>query len=164
MTSDQEQLVDAVPAPEQYIGHLLRRVQQVHLAAWTRDVSIEVTSVQFAAMSVLARNPGASQAALGKALDLDRSTIADMVRRMAARELLTRTRSTDDSRRYVLHLTTRGRRLLDDLRPRVEGLEPVLTAGLDTMEAAQLRRFLRAVLASAAAVGLLAGATPDTPD
>lgn len=139
----------AVPAPEDYMGHLLRRAQQVHLAAWTRDVSTETTSVQFAALSVLARTPGVSQADLGGALDLDRSTIADVVRRMAARDLLTRTRSTEDTRRNVLDLTVHGRQVLDDLRPRVEGLEPVLTAGLDVGEAAELRRLLSTVLANA---------------
>ena len=150
----------AVPAPEDYIGHLLRRAQQVHLAAWTRDVSTEFTSVQFAALSVLARTPGVSQAALGAALDLDRSTIADVVRRMAARELLTRARSTEDTRRNVLELTAHGHAVLDELRPRVEGLEPVLTAGLDAGEAVELRRLLRTVLVSAGDQGLLASAAP----
>jgi len=157
MTTDPAQPDIAVPAPDHYIGHLLRRMQQLHLAAWIRDVSTEVTSVQFAALSVLARDPGASQAVLGKSLDLDRSTIADLVRRMVARDLLTRTKSGDDSRRYVLYLTTHGRGLLDELRPRVEKLEPILTMGLGTEESAQLRSFLSTVLVSAGASGLLAG-------
>lgn len=153
---------EVVPAPEDYIGHLLRRAQQVHLAAWLRDVSTEITSVQFAALSVLARTPGVSQAELGAALDLDRSTIADVVRRMAARDLLTRVRSTEDTRRNVLDLTAHGLDVLDELRPRVEGLEPVLTAGLDTRETAELRRLLRTILAQAGEQGLLAGTSPAT--
>lgn len=150
----------AVPAPEDYIGHLLRRAQQVHLAAWLRDVSPEVTSVQFAALSVLARTPGISQVDLGSALDLDRSTIADMVRRMAGRDLLTRVRSATDTRRNVLELTDHGRQVLGDIQPRVAGLEPVLTAGLDADESAELRRLLLRVLAGAGEQGLLASTTP----
>ena len=61
MTHDSAHQSDAlVPAPEDYIRHLLRLAQQVHLAAWLRDVSTEITSVQFAALSVLARTPGGS--------------------------------------------------------------------------------------------------------
>lgn len=145
----------AVPPPERYIGHLLRRAQQLHHAAWLRDVAADITSVQFAALSVLARSPGRSQAALGAALDLDRSTIAGLTRRMAERELLTRVRSINDNRRNVLELTEHGRAVLAELQPRVEGLEPVLTAGLGEADAAELRRLLRTVLARAAEQGLL---------
>ena len=44
--------------PLRYTGHLLRRAQQVHLAVWQREVSNEVTSVQFAALAVLDRVGG----------------------------------------------------------------------------------------------------------
>jgi len=151
----------SVPAPEDYIGHLLRRAQQVHLAAWTRDVSTEVTSVQFAALSVLARTPGVSQADLGAALDLDRSTIAVLVRRMTGRGLLSRERSATDSRRNVLCLTDAGHAVLADLQPRVEALGPVLTAVLSDPEVDDLRRLLWAVLRGADEQGLLAGRTRD---
>lgn len=157
MTAHAEGLVrTSVPPPEHYVGHLLRRAQQLHLAAWLREVATDITSVQFAALSVLARTPGLSQAALGAALDLDRSTIADLTRRMAARELLTRVRSADDNRRNVLELTGCGLAVLAELQPRVEGLEPVLTAGLSAQEAAELRRLLHTLLARAGEQGLLA--------
>lgn len=161
MPSDVVPPADAqVPAPEDYTGHLLRRAQQVHQAAWFRDVSTEVTSVQFAALSVLARTPGVSQADLGTALDLDRSTIADVVRRMATRGLISRVRSATDARRNELLLTDHGRAVLTDLQPRAAALGAVLTAGLDREEAAQLRHLLRRILVSAGEQGLLASTAP----
>ncbi len=75
-------------------------------------------------------------------LDLDRSTIADLVARMVRRGLIERERDEDDRRRNVLQLTAAGRDELARLRPRVEAIEPILTAGLSPTERDQLRRLL----------------------
>lgn len=143
------------PEPLRYTGHLLRRAQQVHLAVWQQEVSTEVTSVQFAALAVLDRMPGASQAELGADLFLDRSTIADVVSRMVRRGLIARTQDTVDRRRKTLTLTADGRAALETLRPRVEAIEPLLTGGLTTVERADLRRLLDKMLAGAGEQGLL---------
>ncbi|MER7798230.1 MarR family transcriptional regulator [Microbacterium sp. NPDC096154] len=143
------------PHPAAYTGHLLRRAQQVHLAAWNRHVSLEYTSTQFAALSMIARRPGMSQADLGAELDLDRSTIADLVRRLVARELIHRDLHPEDRRRKALALTERGRAALAELQPRVAAIEPLVTGGLDAAQRAQLRDLLEAVLAAAGESGLL---------
>lgn len=137
--------------PLRHTGHLLRRAQQLHLAVWLRDVSSETTSVQFAALTALDQRPGASQRELGRVLDLDRSTIADLVTRMARRGLIERERDKDDRRRNILELTSAGRDELAQLRPRVEAIEPTLTAGLRPRERDELRRLLYRMLEHAAA-------------
>ena len=129
-----------------HTGYLLRRAQQLHVAVWLRDVSRDTTSVQFAALTVLDQRAGASQQELGHALDLDRSTIADLVARMARRGLIERQRDGNDRRRNVLQLTSAGRDELVCLRPRVEAIEPTLTAGLSPRERGELRSLLRRVL------------------
>jgi DNA-binding MarR family transcriptional regulator len=141
--------------PLRYTGHLLRRAQQVHLAVWQREVSNEVTSVQFAALAVLDRVGGTSQARLGAELFLDRATIADVVARMARRGLLVREQDPVDRRRKVVTLTDEGSGVLHRLRPRVEGIERTLTAGLDDDERAELRRLLRTMLDEAGERGLV---------
>lgn len=141
--------------PLRHTGHLLRRAQQLHLAVWLRDVSSETTSVQFAALSVLDQRPQASQRELGRVLDLDRSTIADLVTRMVRRGLIERERDKDDRRRNVLQLTSAGRDELVRLRPRVEAIEPTLTAGLRPRERDELRRLLYRMLEQATARGML---------
>ncbi|MBF4571845.1 MarR family transcriptional regulator [Herbiconiux sp. VKM Ac-1786] len=133
-----------------YTGYLIRRAQQAHVAAWQREVSAEVTSVQFGVLAVLARTPGASQQQLCVELDLDRSTIADIVARLERRELIARIRASTDRRRNVLELTDAGRVEVRALLPRVARVDDVLTATLSPDEQRDLRRLLGKVLAAAA--------------
>lgn len=132
--------------PLGYTGHLIRRAQQRHAALWNEVVSIEVSSVQFAALAVLEHAPGSSQAELGAALDLDRSTIADLVRRLERRGAIERRQHEADGRRYALRLTPAGRAELERLRPLVGEANERLTAMLDGDELASLRTLLRRLL------------------
>jgi DNA-binding MarR family transcriptional regulator len=138
--------MDPQPEPLSYTGFLIRRAQQRHVAAWQREVSPEVSSVQFGVMAVLARRPGASQRELGDELDLDRSTIADLVARLERRGIVQRERHLDDRRRNALELSPAGLRELERLRPHVDQVEHVLTDALDPQERAELRRLLGRVL------------------
>jgi len=129
-------------------GFLVRRAQQVHVAAWTAEVSADITSVQFGVLNLLREQPGASQRMLCDSLDLDQSTIADIVQRLQRRGLITRVRDVVDRRRNVLDLTDEGRRQFDALVPGVRRVDAVMTAGLDARESANLRRLLETLLES----------------
>jgi DNA-binding MarR family transcriptional regulator len=131
-----------------YTGYLIRRSQQAHVAAWHQEVSAEVTSVQFGVLNTLSLHPGASQRDLCTELDLDRSTIADLVSRLERRGLIERVRDTGDKRRNVLHLTTAGEEELRELLPRVQRVDGVLTEGISAEDATALRRILSELLAS----------------
>jgi DNA-binding MarR family transcriptional regulator len=123
-------------------GYLIRRSQQAHVAAWQRFVSTEITSVQFGVLNVLRDRPGASQRELCDHLDLDRSTIADIVARLQRRGLLHRVRDVGDKRRNVLDLTEEGRRVFDLLVPGVRRVDLELTRSLDDAMQAELRVLL----------------------
>lgn len=129
--------------PLRYTGHLIRRVQQRHAVLWSQHVSTEVSNVQFVALAVLARQPDASQAELGGALDLDRSTITDLTRRLERRGVVERAQHDADRRRYALRLTARGRAELERLRPLVVEMNARLTSMLDDAELASLRSLLQ---------------------
>lgn len=143
------------PEPLRYTGHLIRRAQQLHVALWMSEVSRDVSSVQFAALAVLHRCPGISQRQLGSELDLDRSTIADVVSRMVSRGVIARDQDAADRRRKVLTLTADGEAELEDLRPHVEKVERSLTEALTRDERDSLRALLRAVLTHGTANGWL---------
>jgi len=131
--------------PFRYMGHLIRRAEQRHVAAWQAH-SPDMTNVQFTALAVILRKPGSSQRQLGDELDLDRSTIADLVRRLEAGGLITRTASTADRRRFELHLTEAGRAQLERGRPIALAIEDELFGELSPEELSALRRYLMTML------------------
>lgn len=124
------------PEPQSHIGNLIRRAQQLHLAAWARTVSADISSAQYSMLVVLERLGEASQQELCVAVDLDRSTVTDLVRRMERAGLITRTRSEEDARRNVVTLTDLGLAERHRLAPLVAQVQEELVGGL-TPEAAE---------------------------
>ncbi|WP_109484140.1 MarR family transcriptional regulator [Paraburkholderia sp. C35] len=137
---------DNPEALSKFTGSLVRRAQQRHVAVWLSEVSADITSVQYAALEILHRTPGVNQRQLGDELDVDRSTIADLVARMVRNGLIERSDDPVDKRSYVLFLTADGKQQLATLRPRVEEVERILTARLSKRESQELRRLLLALL------------------
>lgn len=135
------------PEPQRHLGYLIRRAQQRHIAAWARWASTETSSVQYSILAVLERRGEASQRELCDDVDLDRSTVADLVARMQRRGLVERRRSAEDARRNTVCLTERGHDELERLRPRVEAVQNELAAGLSAEEGARLRELLELLLA-----------------
>jgi DNA-binding MarR family transcriptional regulator len=138
---------DEEPEPQRHIGYLIRRAQQLHAATWSRIVSTEISSVQYSVLTVLDRLGEASQRELCVEIDLDRSTIADLVARMERRDLIRRHRDPADGRRNTVSLTHRGREERERMRPLVVQVQESLVAGLDADTQRSLERGLRQLLA-----------------
>ncbi|WP_194420974.1 MarR family winged helix-turn-helix transcriptional regulator [Microbacterium abyssi] len=131
-----------LPEPQRHVGNLIRRAQQLHLATWARVADPDITSTQYSILAVLERLGEASQRELGDEVDLDRSTIADLVRRMEKSGLIARQRAAGDARRNVVTLTEHGAAEYARLVPRVVEVQRELTAHLDPAESAALFRGL----------------------
>ncbi len=134
-----------IPEPIRYTGHLIRRAEHRHVAAWQQH-SPAVSNIAFASLAVIGRHPGCSQRELGDELDLDRSTIADLVRRLESVGLITRTPSTVDRRRFELNLSDAGRAEIERLRPVAIAIEQELTGAMTPDEVETLKRLLRTML------------------
>jgi DNA-binding MarR family transcriptional regulator len=132
----------------EYTGFLIRRAQQAHAALWSREASSLITSVQFGALSLLQQYPGVDQRTLGEHLQLDRSTIADLSRRLQRHGYIERDRDAGDRRRNILHLTDRGLAVLNDMRPRALRVNQILAGNLSEHDQAELHRLLNALLSS----------------
>lgn len=135
---------DAVTATDldSYVGYLIRRAHQTHVAIWQGAVSADISSPQFGVMAALARRPGSSQHHLCVELGLDRSTIADLVSRLAARGTLSRSRDHTDHRRNVLFLTDAGLAAYEALLPKVAIADSELTSRLSEDDRITLHRLL----------------------
>lgn len=127
-------------------GYLFRRAQQAHVAAWQRVVSTEISSVQFGVLNVLSSTPGSSQRELCDELDIDRTTIGDVVARLESRGLVQRVRDERDLRKYILRLTERGAEEHTALLLRTGQLEEALTGRLTEMQRDQLHSLLWTIL------------------
>lgn len=133
--------------PQRHIGYLIRRAQQLHVATWMRVVSTEISAVQYSILVVLDRVGEASQRELCDEVDLDRSTIADLVARMERRRLIVRGRDPEDGRRKTVRLTDHGRAERARLRPLAHQVEDELTGALPSEDREALRGALRLMLA-----------------
>lgn len=92
-------------------------------AVWTRRVGSVLTSPQYAVLASVYRAPAMDQVTIGKLASLDRSTLADVLDRLAARGLLVRVRDEADGRRNLVSLTNKGRKLVESLAPLVEEVD-----------------------------------------
>lgn len=115
-------------------GHLMRRAQQVHTRIWAQEVDPELTSPQFAVLTALANESELDQGTIGELVSLDRSTMADIARRLERRGWLSRLRDPADGRRRLLALTPDGRALLARVTPLVEKMGEDMLGGLSEKE------------------------------
>lgn len=128
-----------------YVGHLIRRAEQVHTALWYRHVSREITSQQFAVLNALSRKPGIDQRTLARLTSLDRSTVNHMVRRLTDQRYVTQVRDAEDRRRTLLSLTDEGADLLDCLIGPAEQINEQLLSALPGNERQQAVDILRKI-------------------
>ena len=133
--------------PYRHTGYLLRRAQQLHVATWARIVSTDISTVQYSILVILDRKGELSQRELCDEVDLDRSTIADLVARMERRGLIVRHLDPADARRKTAGLTDRGRAERMRLQPLVDQVEDALTGAFKGPVRDSLRDTLRTMLA-----------------
>ncbi len=81
-------------------------------------------------MLTLAQNEGVSQTQLVELTGIDRSTLADVVRRMLKKGLLQRRRTRDDARAYAVKLTDEGAKVLKAREPLARKVDERILSGL----------------------------------
>lgn len=77
----------------------------------------DLTPRQYAVLVTVSQNEGLSQTNLVDKTGIDRSTLADIVRRMLKKGLLQRRRTKEDARAYSVKLTEEGWRTLRAAEP-----------------------------------------------
>ena len=76
-----------------------------------------LTPRQYAVLVSVSENEGVSQTTLVESTGIDRSTLADIVRRMIKKGLLERRRTREDARAYAVRLSQEGRQKLQLAMP-----------------------------------------------
>ncbi len=98
--------------------HLLHRLEQYAGDVFQEEMKqAGLTPRQYAVLLTVAQNEGLSQTGLVERTGIDRSTLADIIRRMLRKGLLTRRRTKEDARAYSVRLTPKGRESLMSATP-----------------------------------------------
>ncbi len=130
-------------------GHLIRRMHQASTAIFdveTREAGLDLTSVQYAALTVIAAQPGLDQATLASAIAYDRVTIGGVVDRLEQKGYVRREIAKGDRRSRRLHMQPAGKVALGAVTPHVRRAQDRMLKGLSQGESATLLRLLRKAL------------------
>lgn len=132
--------VQAVPPFEGSASHLLHRAEQSATDIFSRIAPAGLlTPRQYAILAAIEANQGLSQTGLVENTGIDRSTLADIVRRMLDKGLIQRERTADDARAYAVRLTRKGSNTLKKMRPYADEVDRQI---VDAIPEAQQELFL----------------------
>ena len=131
MTKTQVEVEANAPAELSSAIHLLHRAGQCADEMFSINLSTgTMTPRQFAVLKAVESTIDPSQTTLVDMTGIDRSTIADIVRRLVERGLVARRRTRRDARMYALKLTVKGCAALRSAEPAAQSTDEKLLASL----------------------------------
>lgn len=93
-----------------------------------------LTPRQFAVMLTINQNEGLSQADLVEKIGIDRSTLADMISRLTAKQYVQKKRTKEDARAFSLKLSAAGKRVLAQTQPGASATDKKVLSSLSGSE------------------------------
>jgi MarR family transcriptional regulator, temperature-dependent positive regulator of motility len=131
--------------------HLLHRAVQSATDIFAREAGEDgLTPRQYAVLLTIAQNEGVSQTGLVERTGIDRSTLADVVRRMIGKGLIQRKRTRQDARTYAVKLSDKGRNILDQMDSAARKADERLLESLSASQRKQLVDMLTQIVSSTA--------------
>jgi len=132
---------------EEVVSHLLRRAHFAAEERFAREFADEqITPRQKATLIAVYQRPGLSQNMLAEHLFIDRNTVAEMVKRLVARQLLERRPSAGDRRAHELFLAPAGAAMLNRVMPRDATIEQTLLQRLPKGDEKRFMKYLRLIV------------------
>ena len=129
------------------IAHLIHRAGQQADELFTRSVGRSgLTARQLSVLATVAGLDHPSQTQLCAATGIDRSTMADLIRRLVKRGWLSRRRTPRDARTYAISLTVEGQRILDKVLPIATTVDAALICDLSVEEQEQFTSLLQTIV------------------
>lgn len=127
--------------------HLLHRAYQSAGDVFKAEMRIDgLTPRQLAVLVAVAESEGLSQTDVVDRTGIDRSTVAEMVRRMQRKGLVQRRRTREDARAYAVKLTDEGRRVLRTAEPLAKRIDERVLDALPTKQREQFIAGLRTIV------------------
>jgi DNA-binding MarR family transcriptional regulator len=127
--------------------HLLHRAGQCADELFALNIGeSELTPRQFEVLRAVSSQAEPSQTALVERTGIDRSTLADIVRRLVARGLLVRKRTRHDARMYAVKLTPAGENALKNAQPAVQSTNESILQALPNAERKEFLNSLNKII------------------
>lgn len=104
-----------------------------------------MTSPQARLLLNLHHTEGENQGFYAERLEVEPISLTRMIDRMEEAGLIERRRDPADRRAWRLHLTTRSREVIDQVRASLAGLEDEMLAGLDSAQRSALAEMLETI-------------------
>ena len=131
-------------------SHLLRRCVQFANDLFSREPGAsDLTKQQFTVLTAVEQNEGMSQTDLVAITGIDRSTLAEMIRRMIEKGLLDRERTETDQRANAVRIGPGGKKALRSARSANDRVERALLSALSASDRAKFIRMLTVLVAEA---------------
>ena len=128
------------------VFHLLHRASQRADQLFEKEAGNGgLTPRQFAVLLAVGEAADPSQTDLVAATGIDRSTIADLVRRLVNKGLLQRQRSRSDARAYAVRLSGSGRGALKSMQSKAARVDSALLTGLGNEQRSALIETLKTI-------------------
>src|SRR6478609_8570430 len=122
---------------DELLGYALRRAQNaLYLDFYRATDGLDVSPQRFAALVLVANNPGMRQGLLAQAMGLHRSGALRLTDWLTGQGWAERRDDPADARSWGLHLTAVGRRVLNKLEQAVRAHDRALLQGLGERGAA----------------------------
>ncbi|HEY7844122.1 MAG TPA: MarR family winged helix-turn-helix transcriptional regulator [Bradyrhizobium sp.] len=119
---------------DEQIGFILRQVWQRHASIFARDIGINLTPPQWAALAKLSETGPCSQNQLGRLTAMDVATIKGVIDRLTARGLTETSADPEDGRRLLVSLTRAGAQMAEKAAASALAISKETLAPLDTKE------------------------------
>src|ERR1700709_1932041 len=119
---------------EEQIGFILRQVWQRHATIFAREIGINLTPTQWAALAKLTETGPCSQNQLGRLTAMDVATIKGVIDRLRGRVRAETVSDPEDGHRLLVSLTLAGQQLAEKAAPNALAITRETLAPLDAKE------------------------------
>jgi DNA-binding MarR family transcriptional regulator len=127
-------------------GHLLRLARQKWGAEWNREALGGLTTPQFTVLALLAASDELDQQTIGVKAGLDKSTLGQMIGRLATMHLVNTRVDPASRRRKLVSISESGLAALDEASVGQRTVHARMVGRLSAAEETELRRLLRLIV------------------
>ncbi|MDN7674930.1 MarR family transcriptional regulator [Burkholderia oklahomensis] len=140
------------PEPDLETGHLwqrpgflIRRLNQIHIALFFECCKgFDITPVQYGLLTTLNERPGLDQTSLCAEVGVDRTTMADVLRRLEERGLVKREPSPLDGRQKLATISAKGTRIMNEM---YDSMREAQVRFMEPLSAKERTEFVRMMMA-----------------